>query len=529
MDRRRAATHRLDEDVADEAGADARGDRVREGHEGDRQEGRDRDLQVLPIDLLDLLHHEEADEHERGGGRLVGHDCDEGRQEGREQEEHARDDRGQTGAGPLADTGGRLDVARVGADRSSTTGRGGERVDDEDPLRVRRVALLVEQVALRADGDHRAHRVEEVREQDREDEQRRRDDPDLVEGAQQVEVAEQAELRRGGDGVGHLRDVEPPAGRVDQLTRLVGLRADAEDRLDDHREDRRAEDAVEDRALHAAHVQRDDDEEADDEDEQRPAGEEAADTQLTQGTPFGLADEAGVDEADDGDEEADADGDGRLERRRHGVQHRLAEAGEHEQQDDQALEDHEAHRVRPGHLRQLGDAEGDEGVEPQARGEGQRIVGHDPHEQGHDPRHEGGARRDHREVGLVAPTEEAARRVGLGPDDQRVEDDDVGHREEGREATADLPADRRATLVDLEVPLDRGALRRGRSRRAHRVSSTSSSRIGVPTFSGSGASMSTSECAPQPWSLLTTVPSLGLHSLAQTPKTERSAPAIGRK
>ena len=47
------------------------------------------------------------------------------------------------------------------------------RVDDQDPLRVRRRALLVEQAGLGADRGHRAHGVEEVGEQQREDQQQR--------------------------------------------------------------------------------------------------------------------------------------------------------------------------------------------------------------------------------------------------------------------------------------------------------------------------------------------------------------------
>ena len=44
-----------------------------------------------------------------------------------------------------------------------------------------------------------------------------------------------------------------------------------------------------------------------------------------------------------------------------------------------------------------------------------------------------------------------------------------------------------------------------------------------------GASASVSECAPQPWSRLTTVPSSGDHSLAQTPKTVPSEPCSGTR
>ena len=109
VDRREAPAHDLDEDIGDEAGADARGDRVREGHEDDRQEGRDGDLEVVPVDVGDLLHHQEADEDEGRSGRLVRHDRDQRREEGRQEEEDTGDDGRQTGARTLTDTRARLD------------------------------------------------------------------------------------------------------------------------------------------------------------------------------------------------------------------------------------------------------------------------------------------------------------------------------------------------------------------------------------------------------------------------------------
>ena len=79
------------------------------------------------------------------------------------------------------------------------------------------------------------------------------------------------------------------------------------------------------------------------------------------------------------------------------------------------------------------------------------------------PGDEGGGRGDHRQVRPVAAAEEGAGAVGLRADDQRVEHHDVGHREEGREPTADLAADGGAALGDAEVALDRVAAGRGRA------------------------------------------------------------------
>ena len=191
--------------------------------------------------------------------------------------------------------------------------------------------------------------------------------PILLERAEQAELAEQPEVGDLDDRARPGRDVEAPAGRVDHLARGVGLAADLDDRLDDDRERRWPPTmpmrmAPFTRRISMAMIAS----RPDDEDEHRPADEEAADAELDRHGPgSACADEAGVDEADEGDEQADADGDGGLELRRDGAEHGLPEAGEHEDRDDEALDDDEAHGVGPGHAGQLGDAERDEGVEPE--------------------------------------------------------------------------------------------------------------------------------------------------------------------
>ena len=115
---------------------------------------------------------------------------------------------------PSATPEARLDVGRVAGDAGGTTGGRGERVDDQDPLGVRGVAVLVEEVGLRADGGHRAEGVEEVGEQQREDEQRGRDDAGVLPGAEQAELAEQREVGLGARSCRATRAREAPAGRV---------------------------------------------------------------------------------------------------------------------------------------------------------------------------------------------------------------------------------------------------------------------------------------------------------------------------
>jgi hypothetical protein len=121
------------------------------------------------------------------------------------------------------------------------------------------------------------------------------------------------------------------------------------------------------------------------------------------------------------------------------------EAGQHQHQDDQALEDHQAHGVGPGHAR--GDRVGDEGVQSQPGGQGEREVRHEAHEQGQHACDQGGGGGD---AGEVPTGELLAVGVGRPEQDDRVEHDDVGHREERDDAAADLAADRGATLGDAE-------------------------------------------------------------------------------
>ena len=103
---------------------------------------------------------------------------------------------------------------------------------------------------------------------------------------------------------------------------------------------------------------------------------------------------------------------------------------------------------------QRGDRVRDDRVQAEARGERQREVGDDAHEDGEHARDERGRRRDGRQVRDVAAAEEQSVAGADRADDQGVEHDDVAHREEGDETTTDLGTDGRAALGDLEVAVD---------------------------------------------------------------------------
>ena len=119
------------------------------------------------------------------------------REEDREQEQDAGDDRGEAGPAALGDAGGALDVGRVRARRPP---RPPTAAATESTSRTRPMpgtdAVLVREAGLGGDAGDRAHRVEEVGEHDREDRQDRRQNGrawrrPLVE----VELAERREAR----------------------------------------------------------------------------------------------------------------------------------------------------------------------------------------------------------------------------------------------------------------------------------------------------------------------------------------------
>ena len=320
----------------------------------------------------------------------------------------------------------------------------------ESTIRIRFVfgglPSLVEQAGLGADGRHRAHGVEEVGEQQREDQQHDGDEAGVLPRAEQVEVADQAEVRDVDDLVRERGHVEVPALGVDP----VGgeRRPDLGHLLDDDRDERGDTIEIRMAPLTCAHVERDHQDQPDREHEHGPACELATDAELDgDRTDSGAAYEPGVDEPDEGDEQADADRDGDLELGGYGVEDRLPEAGQDQHQDDQALDHDQPHRVGPRHLAR--DRERDERVEAEARRQRQWVVGDDPHQ---DRQHAGRQRRGR--CDLCERADDVTVDVGALEKDDRVQDDDVGHRQERHDATADLTGHGRAALGDPEEAVE---------------------------------------------------------------------------
>ena len=437
-----ATLHQADEDVGQEACADTVRDGVGQGHEDDGHERGDTQTPVVPVNVHCLADHQEANEHHCGCNGFEGHNGDQRGQEDCDEEQRAGDDVREAGACARTDTGCGLHENLAGGGGSATADYGAEGVHEQDLVDVLDLAVL-DGACFGCETDGGAHCVEERGDEDGEDQQNCSHAAEGAEGTEQVSGAEQGEVGQlAGAGVPD-GDVQGPAGGG--FLRAAG----GHDLLQDDGEGGGGEHAVEDCTLHIADEQRNGEEQAEEEDEGGPAEQVAA---HAEGDGHGgaccvghAADNTCVNEADEGDEEADTDDDCDLERFGDRVEHCGAETGQHEDGHQHTSPDDEAHDGGPGQVGGGGDGGCQQCVHAEACRHGEGLLGDDAHEDGHDACDQCGHCCDLRYAKGVAGC------VLAEADDEGVQHDDVAHREEGGEAAAEFGGDGGASLSDLEV------------------------------------------------------------------------------
>jgi hypothetical protein len=407
-----AARGQVQHGVGDQAEADALGDAEAERDAGDDQEGRGGLGEVVEVQPRHRLEHEDAHHHQRGRRRRGRDGQDHRREEQRQQEEHRRGRAGQAGAAARLDARGGLDVAdhRRGAEQRAQDG--GERVGHEGAAGLGQPAVPVQQPGALRHPDERADVVEHV------DQQQGEDDGEGLAKIVQQQVEVQLEHRRRGRG-GERKQ----RARQGRDAAALAIRHDEPDGGD-------GEDGEDDGARHAA---------GDEHGGQQDAAEAEQDAWRAEvavgdeGRGVGH-DDAAVLQPDEGDEEADAAGDGQLQLVRDGLDDLLAHAGDREGEEDAAVDEDQAEGRLPRHAEGEADGEGEVGVDAHARGEGEGVVGHEAHQQRADG---GGQRRDGDERGL---------RHACGGEDGGIDREDVGHRGEGGRAGLQLARDGGAVL-----------------------------------------------------------------------------------
>ena len=152
--------------AADDSECDAIRDGIGECHHGHADEARNGIRQIRPVDLRDLLNHQEADDDECRCCCKARNGEEERSQEERRKEQNADRAAGQTGSAAFGDTGRRF---HKGCDRGSSaacTSNGTDGISEQDALDFRELAILVEHVCLGSTADDGSDSIEDIDEQE---------------------------------------------------------------------------------------------------------------------------------------------------------------------------------------------------------------------------------------------------------------------------------------------------------------------------------------------------------------------------
>ena len=266
-----------------------------------------------------------------------------------------------------------------------------------------------------AQAGHGAHRIKEVGKQQGENEQDGGNHADFRECAYQVHIAHNGQVRNPTerfwfDGRGHAP--------------VLGAGKCLHDKSDDGGE----HDGDKKPARHIPDNHEGTDNKADDKDQRRPSGNRSINAQAHRHGGMRSVRHAGdkttVHKADHGDEHADAYAHRRLHGLRDGVEDGGAETGNGQQNDDDALDNHQTHRFLPGQPTGGNHAHAHEGIHAQAGGHGEGVFGNSAEEDRHYARDQRGGGSNLRHAQRVAVC------IFGGAEDQRIQENDIGHGEE---------------------------------------------------------------------------------------------------
>ena len=266
--------------------------------------------------------------------------------------------------------------------------------------------MLIHEAGFLRNADHRPHRIEHIDEQEGEDHGQHVPGEDLA----PLELAEDRSYAVGErDHAGEMRDG------------LARRRI-----LDEHADDGRRQDTPEDTAADMEHHQHAGDHKADDGQQARAVGHVA---QRYQGR-VAVDDQTGVLQADEGDEQADTGTDGMLEAERDGIQDPSADLGQCEDDENDTFNQDGGQGELPTVSHRQADGKHEEGVEAHAGSQRKRFLG----PEGHHQRGDDGSQGRRRENGT-------RRHSGQRTEDARIDGQDVGHRQERRQAGDQLGPD----------------------------------------------------------------------------------------
>ena len=149
-------------------------------------------------------------------------------------------------------------------------------------------------------------------------------------------------------------------------------------------------------------------------------------------------DHACIGQANEGNEQSHPARDGGEECARYGIHDQLAHTEDGENEKCETGQEYAPQRRLPRDTHALDHREREIRVQAHSRSERQRVIGHQSHENAAKCRGEAGRCRN-----------AGAGHAG-GPKNDGIDDDDVGHREERREAGQQLGANRRAMILQIK-------------------------------------------------------------------------------
>ncbi len=199
-------------------------------------------------------------------------------------------------------------------------------------------------------------------------------------------------------------------------------------------DDRHHENADQHRAGHAAGFEADDQEEAEDRQQRLWLAQVA---HADHGRRV-VDDDAGALQGDQREEQADPRGDGRAQLQRDAVDDPLADLEDRQQEEQARGQEYRAEGHLPGVAHAQHHGVGEESVQAHARRQGDRVVGDQAHHRRAEGRRQAGGDEDRALV-----------HAGFA-EDARVDEEDVGHRQEGGETGQHLGAHVGVVRLELE-------------------------------------------------------------------------------
>src|SRR5690606_23745159 len=345
-----AAGQQLDEGPGNETQGDAvdNGEGQRHDEGGDYHRGGFG--QVFPVDLYQAAGHQYGNEEQRrrGSKRRDG-PCQRGKEQA-QQKQRSNHARGQAGTAARGGASGGFHITGGGRGTQQRAGHGGGAVSHQGAAQARQLAILFHQPGLLRDADQGAGGVEQI------DEQEGKDHADQAnfQGAREIQLQQ----GRGQAGRGGNKAVS--AGQAQRQA----------DKGND-------QDADHYRTGNLAIGQGDDDGKTQGRQQRAGLGHI---TEADQGGGV-IHHDTGALQVNQRQEQADAGGDGRAQGQTSAVDQTFADLEDAQYEEQEAADEHGTQGHRPAVAHGTDHGIGEEGVQPHAGRQGERVVGPEAHDQ----------------------------------------------------------------------------------------------------------------------------------------------------